>query len=59
MSGAQEILDSEDGSKISVYIDLADVTQTGTIELPLHVSGGNKLANYSLDKQTIKINVTK
>lgn len=59
VSGAQEILDSESGSGISVYIDLADVTQTGTIELPLHVSGGNKLATYTLDKQTIKINVAK
>ena len=59
VSGAQEVLDTEDGSAISVYIDLADVTQTGTIELPLHVSGGNKLATYTLDKQTIKINVTK
>ncbi len=58
VSGAQEVLDSEDGSDISVYIDLADVTQTGTVELPLHVSGGNKLATYTLDKQTIKINVS-
>lgn len=57
VAGAAEVLENEHGNGIVVYIDLADVTQTGTIELPLYVTGTNKLLQYSLDKQTIKVNI--
>lgn len=57
VAGAAEVLASEEGNGIVVYIDLADVTQTGTIELPLYVTGTNKLLQYTLDKPTIKVNI--
>lgn len=59
VSGAEEMVEAEDGSGIVVYIDLNEIIEgtTGTVELPLHVSGPNNLLEYKLSKETIKVNV--
>lgn len=55
VSGAKKVLDKLKAEDISVYFDLSKVTQPGTQEVPLLVSGKNKLVSYSLSKSSIKI----
>ncbi len=61
VQGAAEMLEEEDGSGISVYIDLTEIPEgsSGTIDMPLHVEGPNPMLQYSIDRATVKINVTR
>ena len=59
LEGAANVLEAEDGTNIKVYVDLADLSETGTINVPLHVEGPNDLIKYSLSVDSIKINVAK
>lgn len=59
--GAAEQLETEDGSEIYVYIDMTEIPEgsSGTIDMPLHVEGANPLLQYTIDRKTVKINVSK
>lgn len=59
LEGAANVLEAEDGTNIKAYVDLADLSETGTISVPLHVEGPNDLIKYSLSVDSIKINVAK
>ena len=56
--GTQKNVDSITAENISIYIDMANVT-LGVQTVPLYVSGSNNLVSYTLERQTISINVIK
>ena len=57
LKGAQGVLDSISAEDITVVVDLANVTSGGIRELPLTVTGKNKLATYELKKSTTTIEI--
>lgn len=57
MKGAQGVLDGITADQIEVYADFSKITEPGTYDVPLTVSGKNKLAIYELKNATIKVNV--
>lgn len=57
MKGAQGVLDSITADQIQVYADFSKITEPGTYDVPLTVTGKNKLAIYELKNATIKVNV--
>ena len=53
--GAKSVLDTIKASDIDVVMDLEGYNRAGTYDVPLNVSGKNKLATYLLKNTTIKI----
>ncbi|MGL5978821.1 MAG: CdaR family protein [Erysipelotrichaceae bacterium] len=58
LTGAQKVIDSITAEDLTVYIDFAEVSETGTQDVKLYVSGTNKLVTYALEKPTINLKVT-
>ena len=57
IKGAQGVLDGITVDQLEVYADFSKITEPGTYDVPLTVSGSNKLAIYELKNATIKVNV--
>ena len=57
VSGTKNVLDAITKADISVDLDLSQCNAVGTYEVPLVVSGKNKLATYVLENKTIKITI--
>lgn len=57
IKGAQGVLDEIAVEQLEVYADFSKITEPGTYDVPLTVSGKNKLAIYELKNATIKVNV--
>lgn len=58
--GAGEVLESENGENVRVYIDFSEIPEgaNGVYDLPLHVEGPNSMLSYSLERESIRVNIT-
>lgn len=58
--GAGEVLESENGENVRVYIDFSEIPEgaNGVYDLPLHVEGTNSMLSYSLERESIRVNIT-
>lgn len=57
LSGAQSVIDEITPEQVSVFLDFADISETGTQDVKLNVTGTNKLVTYSLEKPTVSLQI--
>ncbi|MEG0314434.1 MAG: CdaR family protein [Erysipelotrichaceae bacterium] len=59
LTGAQSVIDTVVADDLEVYIDCSKISETGTQDVVLVVSGKNKLVTYSLASPKISLKVEK